>query len=70
MRGAHSKLSLLSSTGHNDIVTASTGNHGLACLDAMSYYNVRGKIVVPETIAQVVIEYTNLNSKKYNFLLG
>ena len=55
LRGAHSKLSLLSNTGHSRIVTASTGNHGLACLDAMSYYNVKGKIAVPETIAQVIV---------------
>ena len=35
------------------IVTASTGNHGLACLDAMQCYHIRGKIVVPETISKV-----------------
>ena len=35
------------------IVTASTGNHGLACLDATQCYHIRGKIVVPETISQV-----------------
>ena len=34
-------------------MTASTGNHGLACLDAMKHHGVSGKIVVPETIAQV-----------------
>ena len=61
LRGAHNKLSLLSQslkTGSGQmktIVTASTGNHGLACLDAMSRYNVRGKIAVPETISQVNI---------------
>ena len=26
------------------IVTASTGNHGLACVDAMANYNIRGKV--------------------------
>ena len=34
-------------------MTASTGNHGLACLDAMKHHGVSGKIVVPENIAQI-----------------
>ena len=53
LRGAHSKLSLIAQSHERQcIVTASTGNHGLACLDAMSRYGVKGKIVVPETVAQ------------------
>ena len=54
LRGAHSKLSLLSQdTDHQKtIVTASTGNHGLACLDAMSRYKMSGRIVVPDTVSQ------------------
>ena len=36
-----------------NIVTASTGNHGLACLDAMKHHGLSGKIVVPENIAEV-----------------
>ena len=62
LRGAHSKLSLMARARSEDpdkllntIVTASTGNHGLACLDAMSRYKIQGKIVVPETISQVFI---------------
>merc|ERR1719507_2888805 len=37
LRGAHNKLALIASeeTKPGSIVTASTGNHGLACLDAM-----------------------------------
>ena len=63
LRGAHNKLSLMSRARSEDpaltnktIVTASTGNHGLACLDAMSMYKIQGKIVVPETISQVYQE--------------
>ena len=53
LRGAHSKLSLVAKSQEKQcIVTASTGNHGLACLDAMSRYGVKGKIVVPETVSQ------------------
>merc|ERR1719427_617114 len=33
------------------VVTSSSGNHGLACLDAMSKYSIKGKIVVPSNIA-------------------
>ena len=56
LRGAHNKLAIIA--GRQDtkpftIVTASTGNHGLACLDAMKQYGVAGKIVVPENIAEV-----------------
>ena len=60
LRGAHNKLSLMARARTEDpalinktIVTASTGNHGLACLDAMARYKIQGKIVVPETISQV-----------------
>ena len=60
LRGAHNKLSLMARARaenpaliNKTIVTASTGNHGLACLDAMSRYKIQGRIVVPETISQV-----------------
>ena len=60
LRGAHNKLSLMARARSEDpalinktMVTASTGNHGLACLDAMSRYKIQGRIVVPETISQV-----------------
>ena len=60
LRGAHNKLSLMAraraetpALTNKTIVTASTGNHGLACLDAMSRYKIQGKIVVPETISKV-----------------
>ena len=61
LRGAHNKLFLMARARAEDpaltnktIVTASTGNHGLACLDAMSRYKIQGKIVVPETISKVI----------------
>ena len=49
LRGAHSKLSLMAQQQQQQqqqtsIVTASTGNHGLACVDAMATYNIRGKV--------------------------
>ena len=45
LRGAHSKLSLMAQQQQQtSIVTASTGNHGLACVDAMATYNIRGKV--------------------------
>ena len=56
LRGAHNKLALIAGreeTKPASIVTASTGNHGLACLDAMKQHGVAGKIVVPENIAEV-----------------
>ena len=56
LRGAHNKLALIAGrkeTKPGSIVTASTGNHGLACLDAMKQHGVVGKIVVPENIAEV-----------------
>ena len=56
LRGAHNKLALIAGrkeTTPGSIVTASTGNHGLACLDAMQRHGVSGQIVVPENIAQV-----------------
>merc|ERR1719510_1681971 len=56
LRGAHNKLALIAGraeTKPGSIVTASTGNHGLACLDAMKQHGVAGQIVVPENIAPV-----------------
>ena len=58
LRGAHNKLALIAGREEEEtkpasIVTASTGNHGLACLDAMKQHGVAGKIVVPENIAEV-----------------
>ena len=52
LRGAHNKLSQMKQGKNFSVVTASSGNHGLACLDAMSKYGITGKIVVPENIAQ------------------
>ena len=57
LRGAHNKLALIAERERQggsqpaSIVTASTGNHGLACLDAMKRHGVAGQIVVPENIA-------------------
>ena len=59
LRGAHNKLALIAERERQggsqpaSIVTASTGNHGLACLDAMRRHGVAGQIVVPENIATV-----------------
>ena len=39
LRGAHSKLSLMAQQQQQ-----TTGNHGLACVDAMATYNIRGKV--------------------------
>ena len=32
-------------------MTASSGNHGLACLDALARYGLQGRVVVPTNIA-------------------
>jgi len=51
LRGAHNKLSQLAGTTNNfTVVTSSTGNHGLACLDAMQKYGIKGKIIVPKIV--------------------
>ena len=52
LRGAHNKLSQMKHRKGTRVVTASSGNHGLACLDAMDKYGIAGKICVPENIAQ------------------
>ena len=77
LRGAHNKLSLMSKARSEDpaltnktIVTASTGNHGLACLDAMSMYKIQGKIVVPETISQVYQEQHHYSMSDYFRILS
>ena len=52
-RGALSKLSTFG-PGHN-IVTASTGNHGLAVATAANLYNLKVKIFVPSNASTVKI---------------
>ena len=52
LRGAFNKLSQNQNT-EKSVVTSSTGNHGLACLDAMQKFNIKGKIVAPSTISNV-----------------
>lgn len=52
LRGAHNKLSQMTPGAGQTVVTSSSGNHGLACLDAMAKYAIRGRIIVPENIAQ------------------
>jgi len=51
LRGAHNKLSQMKHSKNFTVVTASSGNHGLACLDAMGKYGINGRIVVPSNIA-------------------
>ena len=52
LRGAYNKLSQMKGTNVT-VVTSSTGNHGLGCLDAMKKFDIKGKIIVPETISSV-----------------
>jgi threonine dehydratase len=61
VRGAFNRL--LSLTGEEKkkgIVTASTGNHGLAVTYALRKLGIRGKIFVPETIARAKLETLRL----------
>lgn len=53
-RGALSKLSLLQ-TGQN-IVTASTGNHGLAVANASQIFGLNATIYVPESASSMKVE--------------
>ena len=53
-RGALAKLSTYG-PGHN-IVTASTGNHGLAVATAANLYNLDAKIFVPSTASRTKVE--------------
>lgn len=52
LRGAYNKLAQKQNTDVS-VVTSSTGNHGLACLDAMQKFDIKGKIIVPKTISSV-----------------
>ena len=66
LRGAHNKLAQKQNRDVT-VVTSSTGNHGLACLDAMQKFGIKGKIVVPTTISTVKRE--KLEAKGANLLL-
>ncbi|XP_047474717.1 L-threonine ammonia-lyase-like [Penaeus chinensis] len=48
-RGAFNKTSILANEGVTSLITASTGNHGLACASAFKTMGVRGRVVVPVT---------------------
>ena len=52
LRGAYNKCSQMKDTNVT-VVTSSTGNHGLGCLDAMRRFNMKGKIIVPKTISSL-----------------
>ena len=44
LRGAHNKIAKLAEAADRDkmtVVTSSTGNHGLACLDAMQKHGIK-----------------------------
>jgi len=54
IRGAFNKiLKNLDRAIERGVVTASTGNHGLAVAYASKTFNVKSKIVVPENISEV-----------------
>jgi threonine dehydratase len=63
LRGAYNKLIQKQNT-NTSVVTSSTGNHGLACLDAMQKFDIKGKIIVPKIISSVKKE--KLESKGAN----
>lgn len=48
-RGAFNKTIILANEGVTSLITASTGNHGLACASAFKTMGVRGRVVVPVT---------------------
>ncbi|ROT85402.1 putative threonine dehydratase biosynthetic, chloroplastic-like [Penaeus vannamei] len=48
-RGAFNKTSILANEGVTSLITASTGNHGLACAAAFKTMGVCGRVVVPVT---------------------
>ena len=52
LRGAYNKCSQMKDANVT-VVTSSTGNHGLGCLDAMRRFNMKGKIIVPKTISSL-----------------
>ena len=51
LRGAYNKLAQKQNSGIT-VVTSSTGNHGLACLDAMEKFRIKGKVCVPTIISR------------------
>jgi len=51
LRGAHSKLSKMTQREGDFLVTSSSGNHGLACIDAMKKYGLKGRIIVPRMVS-------------------
>merc|ERR1719192_632171 len=51
LRGAHSKLSKMTQRDGDFLVTSSSGNHGLACIDAMKKYGLKGRIIVPKMVS-------------------
>jgi threonine dehydratase len=50
IRGASSKMSVM--TGSEKLITASSGNHGIACASAAQTFNRDMTVVLPETVAQ------------------
>ena len=52
LRGAYNKLYQMKDKNIT-VVTSSTGNHGLGCLDAMKRFDIKGKIIVPKTISSI-----------------
>ncbi|XP_076054190.1 L-threonine ammonia-lyase-like isoform X2 [Oratosquilla oratoria] len=48
-RGAFNKASVLASKGIRRVITASTGNHGIACTLAMNSYGIECRVVIPTT---------------------
>ena len=66
LRGAYNKLIQQQDKSLN-VVTSSTGNHGLACLDAMKEFRIKGQVIAPKTISLAKKE--KLEAKGANLFL-
>ena len=66
LRGAYNKL-IQKQDKSLKVVTSSTGNHGLACLDAMKEFRIKGQVIAPKTIS--IAKKEKLEAKGANLFL-